>query len=296
MINFIHKTIKNRLTELHKFILRIYVSRVLISQKLPSFDRSETDFHILQSRYLARPEYGYDPFNIFKRAAERAVSILQLPGLDKPGLKGLDIGSGDGMLGVLLDKFGHNMVLNDIFDWRVPNAKSMEMIIADCSNNLPIDDNSYDFVVSFNSFEHFPEPTNVLSEIVRIIRPGGLIYLNFGPLFCSPWGLHAYRSFRMPYPQFLFSENFLHDKLKELGTWDLGAKRDKLQYLNRWKPFQYEALWSRPEITIVSCIWHIDDTHLNLISEYPECFSGRMLSLRDVISDSVIIVLRKNED
>jgi SAM-dependent methyltransferase len=269
------------------------VTSILSSPSAPRLDRAEKDYARLQNRFGPRPEYGYALPNVFKRACERAAQIVDLPGLGMPGLKGIDLGTGDGMVGVILQSFGHIMTLSDVDDWRVEPAKSLPMIQADYRNPLSIAGGAYDFIVSFNAFEHFPDPSLVMEEMLRILKPGGLIYFNFNPLYCSPWGLHAYRSIRMPYPQYLFSKPFIEEKLKELGVWDLGRKLTDLQYLNGWRPNQFEALWKRPDVQVLSCAWHKDDAQLGLLMEYPECFSGRGLTYEDVVVSGMTVVLRK---
>lgn len=294
MIKVFSKTAGLNIINFRKNALKLRILKIISSSNNPDFTTSQNNFEDLQLRYESRPEYGYDQLSLFKRAADRAFRILNLPGLNQPGLKGIDIACGDGMLGILLEKFGHEMTLHDVSDWRVITAKSLRMITADCCKGLPIENDSYDFIVSFNAFEHFLDPETAMSEIVRITRPGGIIYLSFGPLYCGPWGLHAYRTLRMPYPQFLFSNEFINKKLKELGIWDLGSKRDELQYVNCWRPHQYESLWMRPDLSVLSCQWHIKEQYLNLITEYPECFCGLGLTLRDLVSDGLTLSLRKN--
>jgi SAM-dependent methyltransferase len=267
--------------------------KVLASPNAPQCARSEHDFEILQERYQPRPEYGYDAFNIFKRACERAANVIGQPGLGTPGLRGLDLGTGDGMLSLLLKTFGHEMTLSDLEDWRVDAAKLLPFVQADCCDVLPIPDDAFDFVISFNAFEHFPDPRRALDELLRVTRAGGLMYFKFNPLYCSPWGLHAYRSLRMPYPQFLFSEVTIERKLDELGIFDLGKKRSELQTLNRWRPEQFKSLWTRPDVETISCNWHRDVAHLDLVLEYPECFCGRGLTLDDLVIGGVTALLRK---
>lgn len=274
-------------------MLRRQVERVLASPHETIVGRAEQDFAALQSRYQPRSDYGYDPLSIFKRASERATSVLHLPGLDTPGLKGLDLGAGDGMLGVLLEAFGHHMTLTDSEDWRVSAAGRLSMVAADCCKHLPLSDNTFDFVVSFNAFEHFPDPLRAMEEVLRVTRSGGLMHFHFGPLYYGPWGLHAYRTLRMPYAQYLFSESFIRHKLEELGIWDLGKKRHELQTLNKWTPDQFEALWMRPEIDVIVCHWHVNEGYLDLVLQYPECFRGRGLTLEDLVRDGVLVTMRR---
>ena len=44
-------------------------------------------------------------------------------------------------------------------------------------DQLPLDDNSVDFVISSHVMEHFPDPIKTLKEWYRVVRPGGYIYV-----------------------------------------------------------------------------------------------------------------------
>lgn len=65
---------------------------------------------------------------------------------------------------------------------------------------LDYPDNSFDFVFSIAVVEHVAEPDRVLSEMLRVTKPGGHFYLQTAPLYHSPWGHH------MPY----FKEPWVH--------------------------------------------------------------------------------------
>ncbi|MEY9998035.1 SAM-dependent methyltransferase [Streptomyces sp. V4I8] len=54
---------------------------------------------------------------------------------------------------------------------------------------LPFADASADITFSSNVLEHVPDPTTFLSEMIRVTRPGGLIYASFTN-WLSPWGGH----------------------------------------------------------------------------------------------------------
>lgn len=55
--------------------------------------------------------------------------------------------------------------------------------------SLPIQTGSVDIALSSNVLEHVPEPEAMADELVRITRPGGLVYLSWTP-WLSPWGGH----------------------------------------------------------------------------------------------------------
>lgn len=269
------------------------IDRILREKQSPDTRRAESHFSTLQAKYAPLPEYGYDPISTWKRASWRANELLSLPGLDAPGKKGLDIGTGDGMLGVTLNAFGHETTLLDQEDWRDPRARQLPFIKMDSCTHLPFPDGTFDFACSYNSFEHLAEPQAALREMVRVVRPGGYIHLDFGPVYSSPWGLHAYRSFRMPYPQFLFSDDFIHQMLEKMGIWDLGKKRTELQYLNKVKVREFDSIWNDAQCVVVHRHIECQEYGLPLVLEYPEAFSGRDLTVEDLISDHIRITLKK---
>lgn len=250
-------------------------------------------FDVLQSQYGGVPEYGYDPFSTWKRGAERANHLLGLPGMHRPGRAVLEVACGDGMAGFLLAGYGHDVQLTDVVDWRDGRARGIAFTETDVCENLPFAEASFDLIYSYNAFEHFPAPATALSEIIRVCRPGGLMYFQFGPLYASPWGLHAYRMLRMPYPQFLFSAEFVQEKLREIGIHDLGQELSDLQYTNQWRVDQFHALWEGSRCEIIDEHVYRDASHLDLVERFPQCFQGRDLTYDDITIQSVYVTLRK---
>lgn len=54
---------------------------------------------------------------------------------------------------------------------------------------LPFADGSVDVVHCSNLWEHVPEPEAVGDELLRVLRPGGLLFLSYTN-WLSPWGGH----------------------------------------------------------------------------------------------------------
>jgi SAM-dependent methyltransferase len=54
---------------------------------------------------------------------------------------------------------------------------------------LPVADNGADVCFSSNVLEHVSDPAGLIDEMIRVTRPGGVIYLSFTNWF-SPWGGH----------------------------------------------------------------------------------------------------------
>lgn len=55
---------------------------------------------------------------------------------------------------------------------------------------MPLGDESADFVFSSSAFEHVSDLPATLSEIARVLRPGGRLFSDFGPIWSSADGHH----------------------------------------------------------------------------------------------------------
>jgi SAM-dependent methyltransferase len=62
-------------------------------------------------------------------------------------------------------------------------------VIRSIGENTPFASDSMDLVVSFTVFEHVTDPSKVLKEAVRVLKPGGHLYFTF-PNYGSWWEGH----------------------------------------------------------------------------------------------------------
>lgn len=276
--------------------LRGKIDRLLKDSLPPQpFDTIDA-FQDLQSRYQPFPVYGYDDESLLRRAAERADLLTQLvPSLKTPGQKIVEAGSGDSMVAVALHQRGHQPTVMDLEDWRDERAKHLPFIQGDLSQPCAIDADSLDFCYSFNAFEHVGDPRAMFVEMLRVLRPGGYLYLDFNPLYASPWGLHLYRTFRMPYCQFLFSHDYLLALKAGLGPNDLGQVDEPLTPLNKWKPAEFVSIWNRNRACDVTLFETATNTeHLKIVREFAPAFRGRGLNYDDVTTSGMKVLVRKN--
>jgi SAM-dependent methyltransferase len=275
---------------------RRYIAGVqsLLSELGPSrcYD-SEALFAKLQREYLAPDPYGYDTYSTWRRGTERAQSILNLSELRQPGQRVLELAAGDGMTAEQLSGYGHAVTVCDLEDWRDARARSFAFLQCDICEGIPLEDDSFELIYSYNAFEHLADPASAFGEIERICRPGGLVLLSFGPLYCSPWGLHAYRALNMPYPQYLFSREFVDEKVKLLGLYALGRDMSSIQPLNGWRLAQYQQLWHGGWFQILEERVQEDWTHLGMVVRFPEAFRGRGLRVTDLVAGGVHVLLKK---
>ena len=95
------------------------------------------------------------------------------------GLEGLEIG------GSAHNSFGlktRNVdFTNELTSFKQEEIKlcgeALPVDIVSPGDQLPLDDNSVDFVISSHVIEHFPDPIRALKEWYRVVKPGGYLYI-----------------------------------------------------------------------------------------------------------------------
>ena len=76
--------------------------------------------------------------------------------------------------------------------------------------------NKIDIIVCRDVMEHVPVPKVVLKSMYDILKPGGIAYIGFSPLYKSPFGPHISSYCKMPYVHIIFSEKTIIKVLKKL--------------------------------------------------------------------------------
>jgi SAM-dependent methyltransferase len=250
----------------------------------------------LHRQYPIRDGYKYDVASKKARAAERFIELDGLVDLCAVSTVA-EVGGGDGQLAMRLFAGGITPVILDVRDWRdddVRRAGVAFLPIGD-SGTYGLADGSVDLVVSYNTLEHVHDPSEALREMVRVTRPGGHIYASFCPLYNSPFGLHAYRTFYAPYPQFLLSPEDLARFVAENGITDLGEHRTQFQYVNGWSAAAYRSAVAalRPAAECVLFRSTRDLDHLDIVYRYLPSFWGRSLSFDELTTSLMHFLLIK---
>lgn len=121
------------------------------------------------------------------------------------GKEVLDFGCGEGghVLALAANGASHVTGLDILPEFFNAEAESQRRgyratFINATSDVLP--DASFDVVISHDSFEHFDDPGYILSEMVRLTRPGGRVLIKFGPPWRNPWGRHMSGTIRRDRP------------------------------------------------------------------------------------------------
>lgn len=121
----------------------------------------------------------------------------------------LDFGCGTGAEAIEIAQRGARWVYGiDILD-RWLRIAEQNATAVDCRNvtfgrTVP---ELVDIIISLDSFEHFSDPSRVLENMARLLKPGGYVLASFGPTWYHPLGGHLFSVF--PWAHLVFSERAL---------------------------------------------------------------------------------------
>ena len=106
---------------------------------------------------------------------------------DLTGARVLDVGGGPGYFGRAFARAGARYVGVEL---DVAGDLPAELFgLCASGENLPIQSESVDVAYSSNVVEHMRHPWTMTDELVRVTRPGGLVFVSFTP-WLSPHGGH----------------------------------------------------------------------------------------------------------
>ena len=81
--------------------------------------------------------------------------------------------------------------------------------------HLPVEDNTFDVVIMNDFMEHIYDPAGAIREAMRVLRPGGRLFINFPPYY-HPTGAHMSDVIGIPWVHLFFPEKTLIAAYKDL--------------------------------------------------------------------------------
>jgi SAM-dependent methyltransferase len=185
-------------------------------------------------------------------AADQVLSFLTGDGLSLAGLAVADIGCGDGIidLGLAIKGGPEKLVGYDVrpVDEDALRRSAQVAGVAGVADGLPPNlsfaasevghvpapDDTYDLVVTWSVFEHVTQPVQMLSEIARVLKPSGALFLQLWPFYHSEHGGHLWPHFAGPFPHLLQTDAEIRDRLPGLRATDPTREAlDEYDSLNR---------------------------------------------------------------
>jgi SAM-dependent methyltransferase len=130
-----------------------------------------------------------DPDRFYSLLASDSVRQLSA-WTDLAGRRVLDVGGGPGYFGAAFQHAGATYVSVDADLGELSAAgRPGPGTILGSGLALPIRDSVVDVCYSSNVLEHVPRPERMADEMVRVTRPGGVVFLSW-TTWLSPWGGH----------------------------------------------------------------------------------------------------------
>ena len=131
----------------------------------------------------------------------------------------LEVGCSDGLVCDIMSHLGARHVTGiDVMETTgcAYPSPSIDYLSMDATR-LTFPDSTFDLVYSIATFEHLPRPAKTLEEMLRVLRVGGVGYVQAGPLYYSPFGHHMFGYFG--------SEPWIHLRMSRKQMRRLAAKR-----------------------------------------------------------------------
>ena len=102
----------------------------------------------------------------------------------------VDVGAGPGYFRRAFEAAGASYISIDADAGEMAAASlAQDTSLLGDAQALPLRTGSVDVVFSSNVLEHVPRPEVMADEMLRVARPGGLVFLSY-TLWLSPWGGH----------------------------------------------------------------------------------------------------------
>ncbi|MBL1264997.1 class I SAM-dependent methyltransferase [Candidatus Methylomicrobium oryzae] len=135
--------------------------------KLIKFGRTNINTRDYWNNEWANDSVQRDYVELFKLILE------QIP----TGVKVLDVGCGVGRLSkIIREQKNADLTCLDFSDWACEQLeKEGFKTIVSKLPNIPLPDNAFDIAVATEVFEHLDNPEKTIKQMVRVVKPGGII-------------------------------------------------------------------------------------------------------------------------
>jgi len=144
---------------------------------------------------------------------------------------------GGEFLRLLREKYARHGVDLDIAKVQFQRADAMD---------LPYKDGLYDLVVSWNAFEHIPDPARGLREAIRVTRQGGFIFVTFDPIWTADTGSHFSAFVPEPWAHLVLDQNNFVERMRASGATDEQVN-EFMTAMNKVRLAQFERIFALVE-------------------------------------------------
>jgi SAM-dependent methyltransferase len=178
----------------------------------------------------------YDPESLTRNARRRILWVHNM--IDLAGKRTLEIGCGNGYevwhVGEHLAADAYGVDVAEYGPWKDLAGERVHFECADMAADNPFEPDYFDRIMSYTVWEHVLHPCKLLEETYRVLKPGGLCWMNAN-LYPGPQASHRYRDINFPWPHLLFSDDVIKEWDRKHGHRDSGSA-----WVNRLSWYHYQ--------------------------------------------------------
>ena len=167
----------------------------------------------------------------------------------------LDIAGGTGFNAEFLNISPHRFICTDLSlrGLGIAREKNRGVVVQADAARLPLHSGSVNNVLCSWSLEHFPNPGEILAEMIRVLKPGGKIVI---------WGPNWDNIFRKDFPQFAHKSRAFVQKVR----WKIFFRMIRNEFLTyRYDPYTNEDVLAFADPNYIA--YDSDATHCVLCQE-----------------------------
>lgn len=168
------------------------------------------------------------------------------------GRLALEIGGSGALLAGIFSNIMEHVICTDIVDMQLKydgqfpkllkekferngrsiNLEKIEFQVAD-AQSLNYRDNLFDFVFTQNTLEHIPDPLVAIREAFRVLKPSGVFYATFDPVWTADSGSHFLEYVKDPWLHILLNDDEFCGRMRDGGAqdWQLASYRTDMNRL-----------------------------------------------------------------
>lgn len=190
---------------------------------------------------------------------------------DWTGKRVLDVGSGHGALSIEMAQRGASVLGVDLDEnlvafanrqltQRFPHLVDRVTFRAIDAMSLEVD-KPFDVIVSKDAFEHAPDVASMLKVLGKqLVRPNGVLYAGFSPLYYSPFGDHGRTALKVPWAHAVLPRRLVHAAAARHNGHAVSSLLDI--GLNGYTPEQFRAAFDDSGLRLIHVVYNAGDKRL----------------------------------
>ena len=183
----------------------------------------------------------YDAESLTRNGRRRTLWVHNM--VDLAAKRTLEIGCGNGYevwhVGEHLAADAYGVDVTEYGPWEALASDRVHFACADMTVDNPYSEDFFDRIMSFTVWEHVLHPYKLLEETYRVLKPGGLAWINAN-LYPGPRASHRYRDIYFPWPHLLFTDDVIKEWDRKNGKEERGSA-----WVNRLSWYHYQYYFDR---------------------------------------------------